>query len=213
MPLDSYLVSKLGASDILSSRALIRDGFVELNKQIVKQQDFPVSTQDSVKITDSQLVGKPRGYFQVRELQKECELFTSTTDALCIGADPGTLLFLKDTGASVANAGAGVSDIPGVLDISLNPLMDCISKKHSEKFNFIIFGPKFGLFTAFSILENNKESLLSNGRALLDVREKDSLSEEHVTKLCAGAGFLIDRIFISDLDPSNGWIVLAKKKE
>ncbi len=213
MPLDSYLVSKLGVSDLLSARALIRDSFVEVNGQIIQQQDFPVSTQDSVKITDMQLAGKPQGYFQVRELQKKCELFTSMTDALCIGADPGTLLFLKDMGASVANAGAGASNIPGVLDIPLNPLMDCISKKHNEKFNFIIFGPKFGLFTAFSILENNKESLLSNGRALLDVREKDSLSEEHVTKLCAGAGFLIDRIFISDINPSNGWIVLAKKKE
>lgn len=211
MPLDSQLVSKLGVTDIFPARILVRDGFVEVNGQIITRPDLPVSTQDTIQITDARLARMPRGYFMLRELQSERDFFGSTTDALCIGTDRGALAYLREKRAAVANASPEASGIGGVKDIITNPLTEKISAKHAEKFNFIIFGPRFGIFTVFGILENNSNTLLSRGRALLELRKDEPQSQENISKFAEGAGFSVESIMRFDIEPESGWIILKKK--
>lgn len=211
MPLDSQLVSRFGASDILSARILVRDGFVDVNGQIITRHDLPVSTQDNIRITDARLARMPRGYFMLRELQNERDFFGSTTDALCIGTDKGALAYLHEKKAAVANASPEASGIGGVKDIIINPLTEKISAKHAEKFNFIIFGPRFGIFTVFGILENNSGTLLSRGRALIELKKDESPSQENISKFAEGAGFSVETIVRFDIDPESGWIILKKR--
>lgn len=211
MPLDNQLVSKLGVADILSARILVRDGFVEVNGQIINRPDLPLSTQDAIRITDARLARMPKGYFMLRELQSERDFFGSTTDALCIGTDTGALAYLREKRAAVANASPEATGIEGVKDIIMNPLTEKISAKHAEKFNFIIFGPRFGIFTVFGILENNSDTLLSRGRALLELRKDEAPSQENISKFAEGAGFSVESIMRFDIEPESGWIILKKR--
>lgn len=212
MPLDSHLVSKLGVADMLSARILIRDGFVEVNGQIITRHDLPLSTHDSVRIIDERIAKMPRGYFMLRGLQSEFNFFGSTTDVLCIGTDTGALAYLREKRATVANASPEPTGIGGVKDIVLNPLMEKISGKYKEKFNFVIFGPRFGIFTVFGILENNSDVLLSRGRALLELRKDEASGPENISKFAEGAGFSVESIMRFDMEPESGWIILKKKR-
>lgn len=211
MALDEYLASKLESRDRFSARFLIRDGFIEVGGQTVTRSDFPISTQDSIRITDAGLLKMPRGYFMLRELERERGLFGETTNALCIGADSGILLFLKEKKASVAYANPAPSGIEGVTDIILNPLTEKISRMHKGKFGTILLGSKYGLFTLFGILENNSESLHGKGRALIELRENETFSSDALFRFSERAGYAIGERILFDLEPGSGWLILRKK--
>ncbi len=191
MSLADDLVRIFGAPDIESARAVVKEGFVKVNSQIMTNPDLPISTKDTIFVDES-YAKKHAGYWQFLDIDRNMNLFPTADDVIAASLNEGEIEFLEEKKITILMIGENSPD---------NLLA-----------NTLIIGNTDNMFNAFTILEKNKNLLLKKSTVLLRLKKEQDFEDkmESIKKMAEIQGFS----FIDAVKPEYAretyWAILKR---
>lgn len=182
MKLKEFLKEKGAKGDV---EKLVKEGFVLLNKQKVKNPDLPVGSDDDITILGKSLKDMPGSFWTIKGIQDELN-FISPGDLVVDveSPDPGFPKFLEGFGTRVVVVTKGnplLLDYEGkVVQENIMSLKDT-RKITREKADIIISELGLDPISCFQALSNILPALKKDGKILMFLsmrkRNKEELKE------------------------------------
>ncbi|MCK4968855.1 MAG: hypothetical protein KAS12_07405 [Candidatus Aenigmarchaeota archaeon] len=151
MALADSLVKNFGFKNCELLRAIIIEGHVKVNSQVIIDPEFPISSRDTIFV-DEKYTKKSIGYWQFLELNRNLGLFLDSSDVIAASLNEGEIEYLQELNITISLVG-----------------MD----NGSDKFlaNMLILGNCDDIFNTFLIIEKSLNLLLKNAKVLIKVEK------------------------------------------
>lgn len=177
--LDKFLVKEKKVTDIKTARILIKEGLVKVEKNIIKNPDFPASLEDRIDILDKKIAKMPFSYWVLKDVDRISKLFNPTNDILCFGLNKEEIKVLLSMGTALHVIGLDYEKLPRKVKVTKgNPVFDDLKKKIKTKFNLIIIKLGVNVFNLFKIIEKYKDLLINDGGILIKIDTKNEKFED-----------------------------------
>ncbi|MCK5474845.1 MAG: hypothetical protein KAI53_05555 [Candidatus Aenigmarchaeota archaeon] len=191
MSLADDLVRIFGAPDIESARAVVKEGFVKVNSQIMTNPELPISTKDTIFV-DENYAKKHAGYWQFRDMNKILGLFHTADDVIAASLSEGEIEFLEEKKITVRLIGENSPD---------NLLA-----------NTLIIGNTDNIFNTFTLIEKNKDLLLKKSTMLLRLKKEQDFEDtlNSIKKMAKIQGFSFTDAVKPEYARETYWAILKR---
>lgn len=200
-----------------TARALVLERLVTVNRVAIDDPDLPIAREDErgVELTQARLANVEYGYWKMRAIQQQAEIFKPRQDVLALGLSKGELRFIKDAGADVSAIALDRSELPpGIEFMRGNPMQDHFGDKLDSIFNIIIIGIDTSVLQQIRILERNSALLMSGGLAMLRMATKgqdEAALKKTVEVLASKIGFTSQAFIKPRHSRFELWAILKHK--
>lgn len=100
MRLDAYLVARGYVSSRSRAKKAIKEGWVQVNDQIIRKPSYSVSYTDEVEIQGG--ADRPAGYWKLKSIQEETNIIRSGDRVLDVGSSAGGfIMYAMETAEKV----------------------------------------------------------------------------------------------------------------